>query len=69
MDVFEQYCPAASGNRTAHLPAYVYAGINPIWNPPFKIYLDIRAWFLVDLLLASALELDPVSEPAPEGAM
>jgi hypothetical protein len=61
MEVFEQYYPAASGNRTAHVPAYVRAGIDPIRNPPFEIYLDVRAWFLVDLLLTSALELDPVS--------
>jgi hypothetical protein len=69
MDVFEQHYPSTSGNRTAHVPAYVYAGIGPIRNYPLEIYLDIRAWFLVDLLLASAMELDPVSELAPEGAM
>jgi len=69
MDVFEQYYPATSGNRTAHVPAYVRAGFDPIRNPAFEIYLDARAWFLVDLFLASAPDLDPVSEPTPEGAM
>ncbi len=52
MDVFEQYYPAASGNRTAHVAAYVRAGIDPIRNSAFEIYLDVRAWFFVDLLLA-----------------
>ena len=30
MDVFEQYYPAASENRTAHVPTYVNAKIGPI---------------------------------------
>ena len=69
MVIFEQYYLAASGTRTAHVPAYVHARIDSIRNPPFEIYLDVRAWLLVDLLRALAPELDPVSELAPEGAM
>jgi hypothetical protein len=69
MDVFEQYHPATSGHRTAHVPADVRARIGPIRNYPLEIYLDVRALSFVDLRLASALKLDPVSELAPEGAM
>jgi len=69
MDVFEQYFPAAFRNGTAHVPAYVRAGINPIRNQAFEIYLDVRFRFFGDVTLGSALEVDPVSEPPTEGAI